>query len=141
MKHKGRLYIVQALYQMDVAETELSRIVKDFPGWQKGLADPSIRAHFEAIVGDAAARKEQLDEVIAQHLPKDWPLTRLNKALLAVLRAGSSELVAAEGEDSLEIIRHYVDVAHDLLDEKTAAMANAVLDKIKDAQKDAQKGS
>ena len=131
--HKASLHIVQALYQMDIAKTDLERILKDFPNWQKALADENARAHFEAVIRDVITRKDQLDELIGVHLPSGWPLERLNKALLAILRAGASELNLRPEDARTQIVRQYVDVAHDLLDDKTAAMANAVLDKIKNA--------
>ncbi len=134
MKNKARLYITQALYQMDVAETSLARVLKDFPDWQKGLADQNIRLHFETVVQDVVACKDQLDQLIAQHLPSNWPLERLDKVLLAILRAGVCEVGAHKEAAKSQIVHQYIDVAHDLLDEKTAAMANAVLDKIKNAQ-------
>ena len=131
--HKAPLHIVQALYQMDIAKTDLERILKDFPDWQKALADENARAHFEAVMRDVITRKDQLDALIAVHLPSGWPLERLNKALLAILRAGASELNLRPEDAHAQIVRQYVDVAYDLLDDKTAAMANAVLDKIKNA--------
>lgn len=124
MKNKVRLTIVQALYQREIAKTEIDQIIKDYSGWQKHLSDKPNFIHFENILRTVVENEQALDEQIAKVLPAEWKLDRIEKVLLVLLRAG-----LAEREDKT-MLPDYVELAHSLLDKKPAAMANAILDKL-----------
>lgn len=135
MKHKARLHIVQALYQTEIARTALSDLLHDYPQQQKALSDDAAYQHFEAMLRYAFDHQPELDEIISVYLPADWSLARLEKVLLAILRAGAAErayssAAHASSIDMPVMVADYVEIAHRLLDQKPAAMANAILDNI-----------
>ena len=88
-------------------------------------------AHFfSALVRDASARQAEIDELIGGALPANWPITRLELVLLAILRCGVGELSSPHEVPPKVTISEYVDIAHGFLDAKGAAMVNAVLDRL-----------
>ena len=124
MKNLARLHIVQALYQRQIVQSSLDRLLKDFPSWQKGLARADSKDYFTRILTRIIEDEAGFDKNIARFLPKEWRLERLDKVLIAILRAGLAE------KHEPYMVVDYVEIAHMLLDRKTAAMANAILDKI-----------
>ena len=129
MKNKARLHIVQAIYQREIAHSALADLLADYPTQQKALADSKTFQHFEAILRYACDHQTELDQIISAHLPPDWTLARLEKVLLAILRAGAAEARHLSSNMS-DMVADYVEIAHRLLDRKPAAMANAILDHI-----------
>lgn len=124
MKNKVRLTIVQALYQREIAKTEINQIIKDYRVRQKHLSNEENLLHFENILRAVVAEEKTLDEQIIKVLPPEWKLDRLEKVLLVLLRAGLAE------KTDKTMLPDYVELAHSLLDKKPAAMANAILDKL-----------
>lgn len=133
----ARLGAVQALYQMDMsgagvletaAEYETFRLGKELDGFQYRDADP---AWFRAILSGVVAEQTRIDPVVRNALTEDWPLSRLDGTLRAVLRAGAWELLHRRDVPVPVIVTEYVDVAHAFFDEgDEPRMVNAVLDRI-----------
>jgi transcription antitermination protein NusB len=74
--------------------------------------------------------------MISARLAKGWTLSRLDKPMRQILRAGAYELAARIDVPTGSIISEYVDVAHAFYDRKEAAFVNGVLDAIaKDVRK------
>ena len=95
----ARLAAVQALYQMDVAgsgllettaEYEAFRLGKELDGATYREADA---AWFRSILAGVVEEQKTVDPVIRQALTEDWPLSRLDTTLRAILRAGVYELM------------------------------------------------
>ncbi|MEO4044696.1 transcription antitermination factor NusB [Hoeflea sp. CAU 1731] len=132
----ARLSAVQALYQMDVGGTgvlevvreyELHRLGKEIDGDQYREADA---AWFRAIVSGVVEQQKQLDPLIRSALLEDWPLSRIDSTLRAILRAGTYELVNRRDVPVAVIVTEYVDVAGAFFDEDEPKMVNAVLDRL-----------
>ena len=132
----ARLSAVQALYQMDVGGTgvlevvreyELHRLGKEIDGDQYREADA---AWFRAIVSGVVEQQKQLDPMIRSALLEDWPLSRIDSTLRAILRAGTYELVNRRDVPVAVIVTEYVDVAGAFFDEDEPKMVNAVLDRL-----------
>jgi N utilization substance protein B len=130
----ARLAAVQALYQMDIggatlpdvlAEFEVHRLGKELDGEQYRDADA---AFFREIVGGVVRDQRQLDPAIAAALTPDWPLTRIDATLRAVLRAGAFELMTRKDVPARVVISEYVDVAKAFYEGEVPAMVNGVLD-------------
>ena len=49
--------------------------------------------------------------MLAEALPADWPLARIDPVLRALMRAGAAELAMAEGPPAKVVINEYLDVA------------------------------
>lgn len=132
----ARLAAVQALYQMDVAgsglleiaaEYEAFRLGKEVDGAQYREADAQW---FRAILSGVVAEQKTIDPVIRQSLTEDWPLSRLDSTLRAILRAGAWELLGRQDVPVAVIVSEYVDIAKAFYAEDEPKLVNAVLDRV-----------
>ncbi|MBZ9655239.1 transcription antitermination factor NusB [Phyllobacterium lublinensis] len=132
----ARLAAVQALYQMDVAGTgvlevvaeyEAHRLGKEVDGTQYLDADPQW---FRGIVSGVVADQTSLDPMIRQALMEDWPLSRLDSTLRAILRAGIWELKDRVDVPTAVIVSEYVDIAKAFYTDEEPKIVNAVLDRL-----------
>ena len=130
----ARLAAVQALYQMDVADTPINDILAEFEShWLGREVDgsqylPAEAAYFRDIVSGVVREQRRLDPLINVTLSGGWPLKRVEALLRAVLRAGAFELDQRRDVPARVVISEYVDVAHAFLDGDETGMVNAVLD-------------
>lgn len=132
----ARLAAVQALYQMEisganvaeiVAEYENTRLGQDIDGEQYLSADV---AYFRGIMSGVVADQKEIDPIINDALISDWPLSRIDNILRAVLRCGAFELKSRKDVPARVIISEYVDVAKAFFEVEEPRMVNGVLDKI-----------
>ena len=123
----ARLAAVQALYQMDIAEYEAHRLGGEIDGEQYRPADP---AWFRAVVSGVVENQRALDPAIRASLTEDWPLSRLDATLRAILRAGAWELTAKKDVPVAVIVNEYVDVARAFFEDDEPKIVNAVLDRL-----------
>jgi len=130
----ARLAAVQALYQMDIAGTDLNDILAEFEShWLGGEGEgdqylPAEAAFFRDIVSGVVANQRKLDPTIDHALSKGWPLKRVEALVRAVLRAGAFELTNRKDIPVRVIVSEYVDVANAFVDRDETGMINAVLD-------------
>jgi len=133
----ARLTAVQALYQLElnlgvdpetvVREFARHRFGQEIDGDQYGEADPAL---FSDIVRGVAAGQEQLDAMISSVLTEEWPLSRLDSVLRAILRAGVYELAHRRDVPPRVSISEYTAVAHAFFVGKEPGLANGVLDRL-----------
>ncbi len=132
----ARLAAVQALYQMDVtgsglletaAEYEAFRLGKEVDGELYRDADPQW---FRAILSGVVENQKAVDPVIGQSLTEDWPLSRLDSTLRAILRAGVYELMKRADVPVAVIVSEYVDIAKAFYENEEPGLVNAVLDRV-----------
>lgn len=132
----ARLAAVQALYQMDIGGTgvlevvneyEMHRLGKELDGDLYRQADVSW---FRAIVSGVVEQQRELDPLIRSSLTKDWPLSRLDSTLRAILRAGAFELSNRKDVPVAVIVTEYVDIATAFFQEDEPKLTNAVLDRL-----------
>lgn len=137
----SRVAAVQALFQSeqtgDTAETVIDQFVRHrlgrMPG-QGGLEEgrvPDAQVPlFQRIVREAVRQQDRLDRSIAELLPVEWPIERLDPVLRAVLRAGGAELAMSDGPPVPVVINEYLDVAHGFFTGDEPRMVNGVLDRL-----------
>jgi N utilization substance protein B len=132
----ARLAAVQALYQMDVvgtglletaAEYEAFRLGKEVDGAQYREADAQW---FRQILSGVVENQKTIDPVVRQALTEDWPLSRLDTTLRAILRAGVYELMKRKDVPVAVIVTEYVDIARAFYGEDEPKLVNAVLDRV-----------
>jgi N utilization substance protein B len=132
----ARLAAVQALYQMDVggtgllettAEYEAFRLGREIDGAQYREADAQW---FRAILAGVVGLQTTIDPLIHAALTDDWPLSRLDSTLRAILRAGAWELMERRDVTVPVIISEYVDIARAFFGEEEPRLVNAVLDRV-----------
>ncbi len=132
----ARLAAVQALYQGDVrgadaealiAEFRHHRLGRDIDGAEAIAPDDEL---FAEIVRGTMTERERLDALVAEALPPDWPLARLEVILRAILRAGAWELAARLSMPARAAINEYVEIGHAFFSGPETRMINAVLDRL-----------
>lgn len=132
----ARLAAVQALYQMDVtgsgllettAEYEAFRLGKEVDGAVYREADAQW---FRAILAGVVENQKEVDPLIGQSLTEDWPLSRLDSTLRAILRAGVYELMKRSDVPVAVIVSEYVDIANAFYEDDEPKLVNAVLDRV-----------
>jgi N utilization substance protein B len=142
----ARLAAVQALYQQHMEGTALARLLDEFHQHRLGRTiddddfDDAEYVHaevpfFDDVVRGVAARRDEIDALVAGKLAAGWSLTRLDKTMLQVLRAGTYELIARVDVPAAVTINEYVEVAKAFFDDGQAKFVNGILDAVaKDAR-------
>lgn len=135
-RSSARLAAVQALYQMELGGSTPDQVLREFlevrlkedvDGFSLAEAD---RRLFAELVRGVAAEAQDLDDMLAAVLDEDWPVSRLEPLLLALLRAGAYELSARPGVPARVVISEYLAVADAFFSGKEPALVNGVLDRI-----------
>jgi N utilization substance protein B len=137
----ARVGAVQALFQAEQAaenpETVIDQFVRhrlgELPG-SGGFEDGRVPdAHvklFSRIVRMAVERQSEIDRLLAEALPPEWPLDRLDPVLRALLRAAGAELAMRDGPPIPVVINEYLDVAHGFFVGDEPKMANGLMDRL-----------
>ena len=137
----SRVAAVQALFQSEQAgdnpETVIDQFVRhrlgtlpEAGGYEEGRVPEAETSLFARIVRAAVAGQDRVDALIADALPADWPIARLDPVLRALLRAGGAELAMPDGPPTRVVINEYLDVAHGFFTGDEPGMVNAVLDRL-----------
>lgn len=130
----ARLAAVQALYQLEMEATGMPRLLDEFHQHRLGAEIEGDQyaeaetAFFDDVVQGVAARKDEIDNLLADKLATGWKLERLDKTMLQVLRAGTYELLARADVPTATVITEYVDVAHAFFESREAKFVNGILD-------------
>ena len=136
---------MQALFQSEQGsenpETVIDQFVRhrlgDKPGEKPGesgyedgrIPDAEVPL-FARVVRGAIRQQDTIDAMLAEALPSDWPLARIDPVLRALLRAAGSELASTDGAPAKVVINEYMDIARGFFTGPEPGLANAVLDKL-----------
>ena len=130
----ARLAAVQALYQQEMEKTPLAVLLHEFHHHRLGAtiedveyADAEVD-FFDDLVTGVDARAAEIDALVAGKLAEGWALSRLDRPMRQILRAGTYELIARIDVPTATVITEYVDVAHAFYDKREAAFVNGLLD-------------
>ncbi len=137
---------VQALFQSEQggesAETVIDQFVRhrlgELPGtggFEEGRVPDAQVPLFAHIVRVAVLRQDDIDRRLAEALPADWPIGRLDPVLRALLRAGAAELSMTDGAPSRVLINEYLDVAHGFFTGDEPRLVNGLLDRLAHAMR------
>ena len=132
----ARLAAVQALYQQEMEGTKVAPLLHEFHHHRLGATIDGVEyaeaevTFFDDLVKGVDARRDELDELIAANLAKDWSLSRLDKPMKAILRAGAYELAARADVPTGSVISEYVDVAKAFYDARETGFVNGLLDAV-----------
>jgi N utilization substance protein B len=139
----ARMAAVQALYQMDLAGTDVSDVIAEFEtlrfAKRKGAAadagtdgenslvgaDPVF---FAEILRGVIRRQRDIDPIVDQQLAAGWRLKRVDSILRAILRAGVFELMERPDVPARAVLNEYINVAHAFFDGDEPRVVNGVLD-------------
>jgi N utilization substance protein B len=145
----ARTAAVQALYQMDMAGTDLNQVIDEFQSVRfapeiaatadadpRQTVDPEERAEgadaqfFADILRGVVRRQRDIDPMIDTQLAEGWRLVRVDSILRAILRAGVFELIERTDVPARVVINEYINVAHAFFDVEEPRVVNGVLDRI-----------
>ena len=131
----ARLAAVQALYQMDVGRQSLEDTLSQFSAHMLGREVegeqylPADADFFGQIVRGVIKSQLDIDPTIDNALT-DWPVTRIDATLRAILRAAAFELLRRRDIPAGVVITEYVDVAKAFYEDDAPALVHGVLDTI-----------
>ena len=134
----SRVAAVQALFQSEQAGEAVEAIVDQFVrhrlgelpgtgGFEEGRVPDADAKLFARIVRAAVREQDRLDRLVSDALPPEWPFTRLDPVLRALLRAAGAELNMEDGPPARVVINEYLDVAHGFFTGEEPRMANGLL--------------
>ena len=137
----SRVAAVQALFQAEQAqenpETVIDQFVRhrlgDVPGhtgYEDGRIPDAEVPLFTSIVRAVVRQQDTVDALVANALPPDWPLARMDPVLRALLRAAVAELATSDGAPAKVVINEYLDIARGFFSGPEPGLANAVLDRL-----------
>lgn len=135
-RHAARLATVQALYQMDVASKGLIDALAEFEAFWigrevEGIAfQPAETEFFREVLRGVVEHQRAIDGRLDGALAANWPLTRVEAVLRAILRAGAYELLFRKDVPARVAISEYVEVANSFYSGDEPGLVNAVLDNI-----------
>ena len=136
VRSQARLAAVQALYQMDLASTDLNKLIHEFVTERFGaeaedetvaMADQTL---FEAIVRGVVTHQREIDPAVDAQLAAGWRLNRLDATLRAILRGAMYEILYRRDTPARVVITEYLDIAKAFFEGEEPKVTNAVLDKL-----------
>lgn len=129
----ARLASVQALYQMDIAGTDLNDVIEQFSlNLLSGTEAPGEQVRkdsvfFNEVVRGVVRRQREIDPVVDEQLAEGWRLVRVDSTLRAILRAAMFELIDRPDVPVKVVINEYIDVAHAFFGEDEPRVVNGIL--------------
>lgn len=132
----ARLGAVQALYQMDLAGSDVGETLaqfssraagENFDDGQCGEADYKL---LKEVVDGTVREQPVIDPVLDAILDKGWPLHRLDATVRAILRAAAYELMFMDKVPAKVAISQYVDVAAAFFAVEEPKFVNGVLNNL-----------
>ncbi|HSU04107.1 MAG TPA: transcription antitermination factor NusB [Acetobacteraceae bacterium] len=137
----SRVAAVQALFQSEQAQENPEAVIDQFVrhrlgelpgtgGFEEGRVPAAEMPLFARIVRATVAQQDTIDRMLAEALPTDWPLPRIDPVLRALMRAGAAELATSDGPPARVVINEYLDIAHGFFTGDEPRMANGVLDRV-----------
>ena len=134
IKSTTRLYLVQALFQMEASDTDAETVRDEFLAHRFGAQEDDVEwidgnvNLFESLLTGAVRNQAKIDQHTDQALVAKWPIDRIDPTLRAVFRAAGAEFVANKTPPKV-VITEFVDVAKAFFpDGREAKFVNAVLD-------------
>ena len=138
-KSAARLYAVQALFQMEVSQSSVAEITKEFEMHRIGAkignhvynnADVKM---FRDILLRAVKDQSIIDKLTNNSLKNTWPLKRIDPTLRALFRAAIAEILLNK-TPMVAVINEFIDIAKAFFPQgKEAKLVNAVLDNIRES--------
>ncbi|MCE9522348.1 MAG: transcription antitermination factor NusB [Alphaproteobacteria bacterium] len=113
----SRLAVVQALYQMELADQDCETALREFIAHRLGQeieGDQYAEAdekYFSDLVRGVVAKQAEIDKAIAGYLVKDWPFDRIDPTMRAIMRAATFELIARPLVPARVVVHEYMNVA------------------------------
>jgi len=136
-----RLVLVQSLYQMEIAGTDVNEIVDSlnnriiFDTSEDILINDINKSLFSNLINEIVEKQIKIDNEIKKFLSDDWDFNRLDKILIAILRSAFYEIMFQSNTPYKVIIDEYVEISHSFFSGKEPNFTNAILDKLSEAHR------
>lgn len=142
----ARLAVVQALYEIDVTDAPMQRVLDTFgekrwealeaelaPEHDDEDGEPVVlpipdQKRLRAIVRGVQEHLEELDGMVRRHLDSNESFEQLDGISRAILRAAAHELSGAHKVPTGTIVSAYVSIAHAFFTDNQPGLINAVID-------------
>jgi N utilization substance protein B len=124
---QARTAVVQMLYALDLGNNDMKPQAQDylFERKIKGQKSEFAMNLFNGVLENL----EKIDEVISNHLSKDWEFSRLDNVDKAILRLGVYEILFTDLPYQVAI-NEAVEIAKLLSTQNSTKFINGMLDKI-----------
>lgn len=132
----ARLGAVQALYQMDLAGTDVGETLAQFAAraegenFDDGQCGEADYRHLRDVVEGVVREQASIDPAVDGILDATWPLHRLDSTVRAILRAAAYEILFMDKVPGRVAVSEYVDVAAAFFGDEQRAFINGVLDRL-----------
>lgn len=132
----ARLAAVQALYQMEVGQSGVEAVIREFT---EHRFDRDIEGHtlaeadeafFSELLRGVVRGQAEIDKAIVKRLAEGWKLERLDSTARAILRAGTWELTERPDVPLEVVIDEYVELAKSFFEGAEPGFINGALDRI-----------
>lgn len=131
----ARLGAVQALYQMDIAGSDVGETLAQFSSraagddFEDGQCGEADYKHLREVVEGVVREQATIDPAVDRALDRNWPLHRLDTTVRAILRAAAFELMFMDKVPARVAVSEYVDVAAAFFGDEEPKFVNGVLDR------------
>ncbi|MEM9030308.1 MAG: transcription antitermination factor NusB [Pseudomonadota bacterium] len=133
----ARLSAVQALYQMEIAGTDLNAVIHQFSTLRTHSDDDETvviagadLTFFSELLRGVVRRQGDIDPVIDRQLAEGWRLVRVDATVRQILRAALFELIDRPNVPARAVVNEYVEVAKAFFDSDEPKLVNAILDRL-----------
>lgn len=133
----ARLSAVQALYQMEIAGTDLNAVIHEFTKVRSVQADyesvviaGADMIYFAELLRGVVRLQPEIDPVIDRRLAEGWRFVRVDATVRQILRAALYELIDRPDVPARAVVNEYVEVAKAFFDKDEPKLVNGILDQL-----------
>ena len=129
MRHQGRSYALQALYQAELLESKAMKHADRF--LEQLDTSPGVKLYARELVEGTLLHRKHIDRYLRRNL-EHWKLNRLSATVRNILRLAAYELYHHPELSHNVIINEAVELCKDFVDDSAHALTNSVLQRVYD---------
>ena len=129
MRHQGRSYALQALYQAELLESKAMKHADRF--LEQLDTSPEVKLYARELVEGTLLNRKHIDRYLRRNL-EHWKLNRLSATVRNILRLAAYELYHHPELSHSVIINEAVELCKDFVDDSAYALTNSVLQRVYD---------
>ena len=129
MRHQGRSYALQALYQAELLESKAMKHADRF--LEQLDTSPEVKLYARELVEGTLLHRKHIDRYLRRNL-EHWKLNRLSATVRNILRLAAYELYHHSELSHSVIINEAVELCKDFVDDSAHALTNSVLQRVYD---------
>jgi N utilization substance protein B len=121
---------------MDIAGSGILEIVAEYEEHRLGGEIDGVKYRpadvewFRTVLAGVVENQRKIDPVINDSLLPDWPLSRIDSTMRALLRGATFEIMLRPEVPTKMIVDAYLEVAKAFYGEEEPRVINAVLDRV-----------